>query len=322
MKHPSAASAAAAAVVALALARPADGFSGGAGLLPRALHSFRAEGTALFQGRAGVASPVIERADADILPLQSELTGAKCIINEEGPASRGSSEVEPEAEETVPSSWPQALHRFFVEDPGPPLVLLSILGFIYTRLHVPAPPSVAETAIFASSVVVWWVQEYFFHRALLHSPFDWAGKAIHRAHHERNYFHVSIDPPELLLGWLFVAHLLLKAALPWHLCLSATVGYALAGLAYEFSHYIVHTKVKPPTIPQSPSKDVLSRARVAPVSMFSRWFTRTRDHHMRHHRVSDEYWYAFAVPQLDDVFGTNPDVREVRRRLKQEKDAR
>jgi hypothetical protein len=37
-----------------------------------------------------------------------------------------------------------------------------------------------------------------------------------------------------------------------------------------------------------------------------------RDNHMRHHLVDDRYWYAFGVPAMDDLFGTNPDVKDAR----------
>jgi hypothetical protein len=203
-------------------------------------------------------------------------------------------------EETVPSTWSHALQRFFIREPGPPLVLLSLSGFIFTRIQSSMPFSIAELSIFASSIIVWWIQEYFFHRIFLHSPFQWIVKSIHQTHHEKTYFHISIDPPELLLGWLFAAHFILKSVLPWHYCLSATIGYALAGLVYEWSHYIVHTRVRPPS-----ASFFLSEA-------FSRLFSQMRDNHMRHHLVDNRYWYAFSVPAMDDLFGTNPDVKEVR----------
>ena len=34
---------------------------------------------------------------------------------------------------------------------------------------------------------------------------------------------------------------------------------------------------------------------------------------MRHHLVDDRYWYAFSVPAMDDLFDTNPNVKEVRK---------
>eukprot|EP00571_Detonula_confervacea_P017270 CAMPEP_0172312080 /NCGR_PEP_ID=MMETSP1058-20130122/16598_1 /TAXON_ID=83371 /ORGANISM="Detonula confervacea, Strain CCMP 353" /LENGTH=261 /DNA_ID=CAMNT_0013025431 /DNA_START=184 /DNA_END=969 /DNA_ORIENTATION=+ len=221
-----------------------------------------------------------------------------------------------EAKETVPSTWSQALHRFFIGDVGPPLVVLSISGFIYTRLQLSIPFSIAEAAIFASTIIFWWIQEYFFHRVLLHSPVNWMGKSIHRGHHEKDYFHVSIDPPELLLGWLFAAHLMMKSVFPWHLCLSATIGYALAGLVYEWSHYIVHTKVKPASLTLSSSESNASSMKSAVTFVFSRLFSQMRDNHIRHHLVDDQYWYAFSVPAMDDLFDTNPNVKDVRRAIK------
>jgi len=211
-------------------------------------------------------------------------------------------------EEPVPSTWNQALHRFFLGDVGPPSVVLSISGFLLARSRLPVPFSAAEGALFASSVLFWWIQEYFIHRALLHSPFDWVGKSIHREHHERDYFQVSIDPPALLLGWLFAAHLAMKCIFPWHLCLTATVGYSLAGLVYEWSHYIVHTRVKPPAVRSDKSMPS------ATVTGLSRLYSQMRDNHVRHHMVDDRYWFAFSVPAMDNFLNTNPDVRQVRGR--------
>lgn len=209
--------------------------------------------------------------------------------------------------EIVPSTWNQALHRFFLGDIGPPLVVLTISGFIYTRLQLPQTISITDATITFTAVLFWWIQEYFFHKVLLHSPFDWIGKSIHQNHHQKNYFHVSIDPPELLLGWLFAAHFMLKSVLPWHLCLSSTIGYAIAGLCYEWSHYIVHTRVKAPTV-------IHDNFFVGSVSSaLARLFCQMRDNHIRHHRVDSSYWYAFSVPCMDDLFGTNPDIKELKR---------
>ena len=142
--------------------------------------------------------------------------------------------------EAVPSKWSDALRRFFFGEIGPPLVVLSILGFAYARLNLSNVFTMADTLVFTCSVIFWWIQEYFFHRVLLHSPSQWLTPIsnIHQKHHEKTYFHVSIDPPALLLGWLFTAHLILKSILPWSLCLSSTIGYASAGLFYEWSHYM------------------------------------------------------------------------------------
>ena len=38
-----------------------------------------------------------------------------------------------------------------------------------------------------------------------------------------------------------------------------------------------------------------------------------KDHHIRHHLVDADNWLGFSLPQVDDLFGTNPDVKEFRR---------
>ena len=113
-----------------------------------------------------------------------------------------------------------------------------------------------------------------------------------------------IDPPALLLGWLFAAHFIGKSFLPWHLCLTATIGYAIAGLFYEWSHYIVHTRVKAPVLSQTnPLFEPISNGA-------SRIFTLMRNNHIRHHRVDDRHWFAFSIPGMDDIFGTNPEIKQ------------
>jgi hypothetical protein len=230
--------------------------------------------------------------------------------------------------ELVPTTWSQALQRFFLGDIGPPLVVLTISGFIFTRYQLLStiPFSITELAMFTLSIITWWVQEYIFHRYLLHSPFNWIGKSIHGTHHDKDYFHISIDPPALLLGWIFAAHFIISILLPQrNLCLSATIGYSLAGLVYEWSHYIVHTKVKPRIISSSPTEEqqqkqqpqqsLLERMVIQPLM---KGYAKMRDNHIRHHRIDSRYWYAFSVTEMDDIFGTNPNVRDVKRKVMKE----
>ena len=218
-----------------------------------------------------------------------------------------------EEEEVIPSTWSQAIHRFFLgKDIGPLLVVITISTFIYKRYQLLSinPPSITELSIFITTILFWWVQEYFIHRVLLHSTYNWFGKSYHRQHHHKNYYHVAIDPPELLLGWLFTANFIIRmVVLPnqhqYHLCLSATIGYSLAGLVYEWSHYIVHTKVQPPSSSASSSSSLLS-------SLLIKWYTKMRENHMQHHLIDSRYWYAFSVTQMDDLFWTNPDCIELK----------
>ena len=198
--------------------------------------------------------------------------------------------------EAVPTNMRAAIRRFFFgKDIGPILVVGSIASFLQTRFALAAasaPLSMTDLALFATSIVFWWFQEHILHRKALHSNFDWMGKRIHEAHHDRPYHHVSIDSAELIMGWLLTVHVFLRAVLPLPLALSATIGYATAGLFYEWAHYIVHTKVKPKR---------------------GSFWARVRDNHMRHHKINEKYWLAFSVPGIDDLFGTNPNVKEARR---------
>jgi hypothetical protein len=79
--------------------------------------------------------------------------------------------------------------------------------------------------------------------------------------------------------------------LPLPLALSATLGYANSGLFFELAHFIVHTRVRPPNA----------------------FLKRVRDNHIKHHLVDDRYWLSFAAPLVDDLFGTNPQVADVKR---------
>jgi len=239
-------------------------------------------------------------ADPPMFTATTATAGGVSLLNEVDAPSSGTAAIEKnnndeQLVEAVPTNMRDAIRRFFFgKEIGPILVVGSIASFLQTRFALATPLSVADLAVLATSIVFWWVQEHVLHQKALHSNVDWVGKRIHEAHHAKNYFHVSIDSAELIMGWLLTVHLFLRAALPLHLALSATIGYAMAGLFYEWAHYIVHTKVK--------------RKRGS-------FWAKMRDNHMRHHRINERYWLAFSIPALDDLFGTNPDVKEARAEL-------
>jgi len=154
-----------------------------------------------------------------------------------------------EDEEAVPTNLQDAVRTFFFNTKylGPPIAALAIVYLSAWRVELLAQhgPSLAGDGLaFAGAVLFWSFQEHWMHGKLLHSDFDWLGKRIHEGHHRRPYHHVSIDPAWLMLGWLFAAHVLIRAVLPLPVALTATVGYSCAGLFYEWTHFIVHTKVR------------------------------------------------------------------------------
>lgn len=73
----------------------------------------------------------------------------------------------------------------------------------------------------------------------------------------------------------------------------AAVGHASAGLVYERTHCIVHTRVKPP-------------------ATASGLYARMMDHHVRCHLVDDRKWHALSVPAMDELFRTNANARYAR----------
>lgn len=56
------------------------------------------------------------------------------------------------------------------------------------------------------------------------------------------------------------------------------------GLGYEWTHFLVHT-------------------RVSPVSGVAK---KVRQNHMMHHCRNENYWLSFMVPDIDKLFGTCP----------------
>jgi hypothetical protein len=193
-------------------------------------------------------------------------------------------------EEHVPTTMSVAIHRFFLGPDHGPVCVLGMLALL-SAWRLAFPVTLLDSVAFAGMAVFWWIQEYVFHGKLLHSCKEWMGKEIHAAHHAKPYFHISIDPAYLMVGWLVGAHMLLRLALPLPFALSATLGYVSAGLFYEWAHYIVHTRVKPPNA----------------------FWKRVRDNHIKHHLVDDRYWLSFTIPFVDDLFGTNPQVEDVKR---------
>jgi hypothetical protein len=234
-------------------------------------------------------------------PTTVKASSAKQHIN--GMEAAANTAAHNDDDEKVSSDMSSAMQRFFLgKDHGPRIIVLAIGVLLQIRLgnslfltsssslEALGPLTVADLIAALSAMIFWWFQEHFMHRHMLHSKLDWIGKAIHEHHHNKPYFSISIDPPSLILGWFAVVFLILITLSPkFSIAVSAMIGYSIAGLFYEWTHYIVHTRV----VPKNP------------------FFRRVRDHHMRHHLFDDRYWFAFTLPQIDNLFKTNPDVKEI-----------
>jgi len=137
--------------------------------------------------------------------------------------------------------------------------------------------------------------EWLLHKYVLHiKPFELFGWRIdpegarrHRAHHREPWrpelivlppqVHLTVGPALLALAWW-------AAPNPaW--ALSALVGYGLAALNYEWTHFMVHTRIRPR----------------------NRYYQRLFRMHRMHHFHNENYWYGFTVTSVDRLLGTGPE---------------
>ena len=203
--------------------------------------------------------------------------------------------------EAVPKNLSSAISFFLYDssNPAPLIVLATIASLItYYVKFLPHLSPLSTMVAFLSVGGFWIVQEYILHRWVLHS-FEWAGKEIHQGHHNKPYYHNSIDPPLMIITWMSTAGVLLKLLLPQDpsLWVVSLVSYSAFGLWYEFLHFLSHTRV-----PFTPGSGV------------GGYFHRVKANHMRHHRVDSQRWFTFTAPgSVDEWWGTGGGVRDRRR---------
>jgi Fatty acid hydroxylase superfamily len=201
----------------------------------------------------------------------------------------------------VPRTWSEALALFFLDARihGPRIIACCIVVLLVCRWQLGSTPSWTEAGVSLVTAVIWCLQEHFLHRHLLHSSWNWWGKTIHEQHHhDWPYHHVAVDPAPLMISWLAVVAVLVGALVPnVAVALTAVSTYAVLGLFYEWTHYLVHTRVIPPSSSSN--------------NWWQDYWCQVRNHHQRHHVVDDGYWFAFSLPAVDTLFGTNPSIRQV-----------
>lgn len=65
---------------------------------------------------------------------------------------------------------------------------------------------------------------------------------MHQNHHDKPFYHVCVDPPDLIIGWTLAAASIFWLVLPVPLALTVLAAYIAMGGVYEWTHYIVHTR--------------------------------------------------------------------------------
>lgn len=147
----------------------------------------------------------------------------------------------------------------------------------------------------ASGLAVWPFLEWFLHRYTLHiKPFHVFGRRIdpefarrHRAHHREPwrpelivlppYVHLSLAPVLLAGAWWLAPNTALA--------LSGLIGFGIAALNYEWTHFMVHTRISPE----------------------NRYYQGLFRSHRMHHFRNENYWYGFTLTSVDRLLGTGPD---------------
>ncbi|MCA9626165.1 MAG: sterol desaturase family protein [Myxococcales bacterium] len=191
-----------------------------------------------------------------------------------------------------------AAARAFWGRPGVRKMAASALGGLALRACL-GPPGVADLKVALGVASFWPLQEWLAHKYLLHiRPFEVAGRRLdpgfaraHRAHHRnpRDIDYTFLPEPVVNVAIPASAAMWVLGARSMRGAATGIAAYSAMALAYEWTHFLVHTGYKPS----------------------SAWFKRVRRNHRFHHYRNERYWYAFTVPHVDGLLGTEPDPKSV-----------
>lgn len=195
--------------------------------------------------------------------------------------------------ERPPTRTPGQAFRVFWRYPTPPLISLLVVACVVVRATALGHAGLAWTEV--ALVAGWWIwwpfQEWVGHRFVLHikprrvfgRTFDPMFARRHRAHHHNpSDFPLVFLPIGVVLGaFVVIGGAQLWLVGPVHTA-TAMAGVSLAALFYEWTHYIAHCDYTPT----------------------GGWWHRVVKSHRMHHYRSEQHWYAFIVPHIDDWLGT------------------
>jgi 4-hydroxysphinganine ceramide fatty acyl 2-hydroxylase len=146
--------------------------------------------------------------------------------------------------------------------------------------------------------LTFYVSEYGFHRFAFHAAparFAFVRKLQRRLHYDH---HAQPERLDLLFLpiWFLIPNLAITALgyaliFGWDTVAPAMFGVTLAIFQYEWVHYVAHVPYQPRT-----------RA--------GRWL---KQYHLRHHYISEKFWFGVSNPSMDFVGRTFKAAREVER---------
>nr|MBV6628695.1 sterol desaturase family protein [Oceanococcus sp. HetDA_MAG_MS8] len=196
------------------------------------------------------------------------------------------------------NSYTQAM-RAWLSFPSPWLLALFALISAIARTQL-APIVWRDGVLFLAGIALWpWI-EWTLHRYVLHmKPIRWGSRTWdlawsqkHRAHHRSPTDpRLILLPPVLHLVAGSLLFVLAFVSPQPALALSMVCGVALAALNYEWTHFLVHTRVRPR------------------LHYYQSLFRAHRLHHFR----NENYWYGFTLTSVDRCLGTGPHADAVER---------
>jgi hypothetical protein len=187
--------------------------------------------------------------------------------------------------------------RIFVKQRGVQ-ELIAFAGVQWAVRATRGRPRLSDALVAAGVVAFWPFQEWAAHKWLLHlEPTEKRDPAFARAHrtHHQNPHEIKyiLLPTEVIRAAMPGTWLASRILFPFNKRLRSTAlaTYATMAVAYEWSHFIVHTRVEPK----------------------SSYYARVRKNHLLHHFRNENYWFGFVSPAVDALLGTEPDPESVSR---------
>ena len=144
-----------------------------------------------------------------------------------------------------------------------------------------------DLIIYPSMFMYWTFNEWFIHKYLFHTHFNWIGKKYHIDHHKKTYYHVCFDNVILIWIWIGFYYNLFYYSLilinKHNYTNNVMIPYVLSGYMYMFFHYSAHCKYIP-----------------------KNYYWRTIiEHHKKHHKINPSKNFSFILPFFDTIFNTN-----------------
>jgi hypothetical protein len=186
----------------------------------------------------------------------------------------------------------------FMRQLSPKLMLAAATTTLAARIVLGAFAAPDVIAV-VGTIVFWCLFEWGAHVVLLHAKprrvlgfeVDPLYARVHRAHHEAPWrLDRVLVPARFIVAAFFVTGVLaLGVASDIRVGLSAWSTFCFAALAYEWTHFLVHTRHKPRTT----------------------FFRAIWRNHRLHHFKNENYWFGLSTTLTDRVFGTDPEPNDV-----------